>query len=205
MNENILRKDGRFAEELRKIQIDHFIVENRNYLTFSQGLTQVRTCIFQNKEKGQIGVNLNFSDLARNEPINDRKLYEMKNKIYSIFSNVVSSDYQIDINIEVLQDNGSLMSVIINSITLCLCYSGINIKDMILSLTCNDLMDLTTDEEKQYFAIVVMSANYNQILNFQLSGKCQRIDVKNALNNATRGIEKVNFEIRKYLSNVVNK
>lgn len=199
-----LRTDGRFSNELRKLTIEQHTIENKTYVTFSQGLTKVRTSISQNKEKGQVGVLVNFSELSRNEPLNDRRVYEMKTKIASIFNDAVSSDFQIDINIDILQDNGSLFSVIINSITLCLCYCGISINDMILSLTCNNYTDLIYEEEKNS-CCVVMSANFNKILYFHLSGKCQKSDIQVALKNAISGIEKINYEIRKYLSNIVNK
>lgn len=205
MNNNQVRIDGRYSEELRSIRIDHDLIKNINFITYSQGLSKVKTSLFQSKDKGQINVNLNFSALARNEFLNDRKIYEMKSKLETIFNDIISSDFQIELNIDVLEDNGSLFSVIVNSITTCLCFCGVSIKDMVLSLTCNDLTDLISNEEKGYYCTVVFSTNLNKILYLQLLGKFQRSNVKDSLNNAISGIEKIAISIRQYLDSVVNK
>lgn len=171
----LLRVDGRLPNEPRRIKMSSSIIGNQGIVDYSQGDTQIRISTCQSKDKNQMAINLAFSDFARNEPMNERKIFEMKTKLTAIFCPMLLSDNQIDINVEVKQDDGSLFSVIVNGITLCLCYTGVTLKDMVLSVSMNDMLDLCTDEEnKGYQCSMAYSVNYEKIIYFDCNGRSQR-------------------------------
>lgn len=170
-----LRPDGRFPDELREMKFEFGCVENKGFVLFSQGSTLVRTTISKTESKKQLNINLNFSQTSRNDPLGERKQYEMKQKLISIFGALIPNENQIEANVEILQDNGSLFSVIVNSISLAFCYCGINTTEMCVSLTLNNCVDLCYVEENRSFgAISVVDPAKDEILYFESFGPLQK-------------------------------
>lgn len=181
----VLRPDGRFPTEMRRMLVQFGSNDNKGYVLLSQGATTIKTTISKIKEKKQLNVNLNFLQACRNEPLNERKVYEIKQKLNSIFALLLPNENQIDINVDILQDNGSLFSTIVNSISLALCYCGINMIGMCVSLTFNNCVDLCHAEENQSFSICVVTIPYkNEILYFESFGKIQKGELSKCLESS---------------------
>lgn len=206
MNGDLLRCDGRLPQEMRRMEMGQEYIENRPFVSFSQGNTRVRTSILANKDKGQFCVNINFSELSRNEPMNDRKVYEIKSKLTAIFQPIVLTDSQVEVNVEVMEDDGSLFSVLVNSISLCLCFCGVVLKDMCCAITLNDKADLCSEEEnKGYACTVVLSANLGTIYFLESVGRFQRKDLENAILSAFGHVRIIHDTMRKFLNEHANK
>lgn len=204
INAESLRCDGRLANEMRNIRMNYSFIDNRIYINYSQGCTSVRTSLLVNKERGQFNVNLLFSSLARNEPLNDRKIYEMKNNLSSIFLPIVLSDNQIEVNVEILEDNGSLFAVIINSISLCLCFCGVTLKDMCYAVNLNEAADLCSEEEnRSYNCLVVISPNTGEIYYLECFGRCQVRNLTDSISSSFIYAKEIHENIKNFLDEYV--
>lgn len=187
MDISALRIDGRFPNEIRSTEYTFKKIGNRGVIYWRQGNSIVQTYICASNDKQQLVVNLNFLETSRNEATNERYIYEMKQKIGNIFSELMGSDNQIEINIDILGDDGSILSVIINSISLACAYSGINLIDMCISTTLNDCLDLSFKEEFRPFSLcLAYCPNINKILHFECFGKFQKREFEESLK---KGIE----------------
>lgn len=182
-----LRYDGRLPEELRNTQFKFNRIDNKGTVTWRQGNTLVNTSINSSKEKQTI-VKVKFQESSRREPLNDRRIYEIEQKTISIFNLVLKGEQQLEINVDVLSDDGSLFSAIINSITLACAHCGVPISDLCISTTANDCIDLCSQEEKTSFSLcLVFCPNKEKILYLDSIGKAQKEQMENAINNAIKG------------------
>lgn len=198
-----LRPDGRFPNELRKINISCGIIDNIGFICLEQGNTQVSASLSQSKDKNPFNINLSFSQNARTDPINERKLYEMKYRLTNIFAPIISADYQVDIDLVVKQDDGSLFSVLVNSITLCLCYSGIPLIDMCISISLNESFDLSDLEtKKRYQMTVVYLVKSQQLAFLEVNGRCQKNMFETALQNGIDCCKTINLQFTEFLESI---
>lgn len=198
-----LRCDGRLPEEMRRVDIGHGIVGNRGFVVLGQGNTRVRTSVVPARDKSQLDVSISFSDVSRNEPVNERIVYEMKARILEIFGPLIFPDNQVEVSVEVKQDDGSLFSVIVNSISLCFCYCGVSLKDMCLSVTLGDCVDLCSEEESKGFRVcLVLSSSRQKILFLESFGKCQRRVLESALSRGFECCKAIHSTMREYLNKV---
>lgn len=202
----MLRNDGRFPSETRRTEFLFKRAGGKGIVYWRQGNTIVNTTISENREKPQLSINLNFTETSRNEPINERRIYEMKQKIYAIFSDLIDLDFAIEINIDVLGDDGSVFSVIVNSISLACAYSGIHLKDMCVSVTLNENADLTQYEEGHGAAVcIVYSPNKDKILYLESFGKLQRLEFGKILANGIALCKEQHEKFRELSAGYANK
>lgn len=196
---DLLRHDGRFPSEVRRIVIQHKTIENTPYLWYRQGNTYVRTTFRPSIDKSQFLINLNFSETSRNEQMNERTIFEMKSKLTNIFLPIILADNQIEVNVEVLQDDGSLFAVIFNSISICLCYYGVTLKDMYFAITLNENADLSSEEEnKTYQCQLILSANSKKILFCECTGRIQKRNIQNAIEFGRESICLIYQHVKEY-------
>ncbi|KAI5170503.1 exosome complex component RRP41 [Pancytospora epiphaga] len=180
--EQHIRIDGRFPKELRRIQIEHKVINGSGIITLAQGLTKVKIALCKLKPKGQLNIALSFNDTSRSDQISDRQLYVFQSKLTEIFTTVIACQHQVNIDASIIQDDGSVLSVLINAISLCLCYHGIPMIDMCISVTLNDMYDLCSKEQnKSFVATVVYLVNSDRLIYFKSAGRCQKGPLKQAL------------------------
>lgn len=188
---------------MRRIYMSHGAVGNQGFVVLGQGNTRVRTSVTPARDKNQLDVSIGFSDVSRNEPMNERRVYEMRTRLLGIFGPLISSDSQVEVNVDVKQDDGSLFSVIVNSITLCFCYCGVSLKDMCLSVTLGDCVDLCSEEESRSFQLcLVQSPSRQKILFLESSGKCQRRVLELAVSRGSECCKSIHTSMREYLSKI---
>lgn len=155
LNEFGIRIDGRLPNETRNIKIEYM---NGPTILYSQGLTEIRTAVVGPKPKttrSHINICLSVGKMTSIEIKNRNKMADdMKYKIMDIFQNIiiVKPASCVDFDIVVLQDNGSLFSAIVNSMSICCAYAGIQIIDLVLSCTVGvfshaNLFDMCISEE----------------------------------------------------------
>lgn len=195
-----LRCDGRLPREMRRMIMSHGIVENRGFVVLRQGNTQVRVSTAPARDRSQLDVCISFSDVSRNEPMNERRVYEMRARILEIFGPLACPDTQVEVCVDVKQDDGSLFSVIVNSITLCFCYCGVSLKDMCLSVTLGDGVDLCSEEEKGFQLCLVVSSSRQKILFLESSGKCQKKAMESAILRGVECCKSIHGTMREYLN-----
>ncbi|ELA42838.1 uncharacterized protein VICG_00153 [Vittaforma corneae ATCC 50505] len=202
MDATVLRNDGRFPDEVRRTECSFKKIGDKGFVYWRQGNSIANTSISQNREKQQLAISINFLETSRNEAINERRVYEMKQKVFAIFSGLVGFDNQIEINVDVLGDDGSIFSVIVNSITLVCAYSGISLSDMCVSATLNENADLTYHEESKSFSVcIVYCPNHDKILYLESFGKVQRMQFEEAIN---KGIEMCRQQHEKFRELVIS-
>jgi len=181
--EQRLRPDGRFDKELRRIQIEHEAADSCGTIVLSQGFSKAQASLTKLGGRGQLNIALRFHDTSRCDQVTDRQLYVLQTKLVDIFSTVIACEHQV-IDLAVLQDDGSMLAVLINTVTLCLCYHGVPTVGMCTSVCLNESYDLCTKEQGRGFvATVVYLVNTEQLVYFKSVGKCQRGPLKEALKN----------------------
>lgn len=205
MESQQLRNDGRFPEELRTVHCSFKKIENRGVVRWRQGNSIVSTSISQNREKKQLTINLNFLDSSRNEPMNERRIYEMRQQIQGVFSAIISPETQIEVNVDIICDYGSIFSVIINSISVACMYSGISMSDVCISATVNSNADLNYHEENKPFSLcLVLSPNTERILHLQAFGRIQRYEFEDALKMGVNTCKMYHDRLRKIMCGVTS-
>lgn len=183
----MLRNDGRFPDEPRETECSFRRMGTAGLIYWRQGNSIVNTSISQNRERSQLEVNVSFLEASRNEPISEKRVHEMKQKIFAIFSGLLGIDSQVEVNVDILGDDGSIFSVIINSITLACVYGGVGLSDMCVSATLNENVDLTYYEEgKSFSTCIVYCPNRDKILYLESFGGIQRMQLESVVN---KGIE----------------
>ncbi len=149
-----LRTDGRTAEEPRQMRCKlglHGKSEGSCYL--AHGLNKVLVTVngpieanhyrdSASQEKGTISCHIVVASFAGSERKKkksnmDKRTQEMQNFISSIFSEVVMLELyarsEIRINIQVFEDDGSLLSTMINGASMALMDAGISMLDIVVS------------------------------------------------------------------------
>lgn len=180
-----LRCDGRFPNEAREIDFEFKKLDNKGVFQWRQGNTVVNTTIAQNKEKQQFSLDLNFLEMSRNNPFNERKIYEMRQKLLDIFLDLTGEDSQVEITVDVVCDDGSVFSAITNSISLACAYCGIPLSDICLSVTLNRNIDLSYHEEGKDFSIcIVFLPNKEKLVYIESSGRLQMSEFKEGIRSA---------------------
>lgn len=180
-----LRYDGRFPKEAREIDFEFKEIDTKGIFRWRQGNTVVNTTIIQNREKQQFSLELNFLQMSRNNAINDRKTYEMKQKLLDIFSDLTGQDSQVEVIVDVVCDDGSVFSAIVNSISLACAHCGIPLSDMCLSITLNRNVDLCYHEEGKEFSIcIVFLPNKEKIVYIESIGRLQKSEFEEGIVSA---------------------
>ncbi len=148
-----LRTDGRVADEPRQLKCKlglHSKSEGSVYL--AHGLNKVLVTVIgpieahhrdsASQDKGSITCQISVASFAGSErkkkkSNSDRRTQEMQNFISSMFSEVVMLELyarsEIRINIHVFEDDGSLLSTMINGASMALMDAGISMLDIVVS------------------------------------------------------------------------
>ncbi|KAM0681708.1 Exosome non-catalytic core component [Glugoides intestinalis] len=196
---SLLRYDGRLANEMRNTNFTFKRIDSKGIVSWRQGNTIVNTTISQRKDKAQLSVNIKFQETSRNEQMSDKRIYEMEQKIFSIFSGVLGADQQLEVNVNVIGEDGSLFSAILNSISLSFASFGIAIEDMCVSVTLNENIDLCAEEEKNSFSTcLVFCPNKQEILYLESFGKVQKLAFKNTVINGIDACKQLHTEFRSF-------
>lgn len=201
--EDEIRSDGRFRHELRRIRMSHDVIGTHGTITFSQGETQVAGTVIQLKDKGEINFNIQFYGIARTDAIHERRLYDLRIKLVDIFKPVICTENQVNIDLTVKQDDGSLLAVLINTTTLVLCYNGIPMVDMCLSVCVGDGFDLCAIEQnKEYAMTLAYLIHLEKVVYVFLEGRCQKKMFADALSNAVDCCKIIEKHFSEYLKNI---
>lgn len=90
-------------------------------------------------------------------------------------------------NVTVFENNGSLLSVIFNAITLCLIYNGIEMIDFPVALNFNENVDLCLKEEYRCNnCFIVYKIHSDEVLYVESSGQTQTGVFNKNLQNAKK-------------------
>ena len=165
LNENNFRLDGRLPLELRNFKINF----HKNYVEFSHGLTSLRCSIngpkssLKYNEKSNLIVNVSMNDWLNSFNVSNRKrskfnktLNDLSQSIKSTFNSVILfHNFQnsvIEINLHIINLDGSLLQTSINATTLALASSGIPLIDYVCACSAavynqSILLDLNNVEE----------------------------------------------------------
>lgn len=199
-----LRNDGRFPEEFRTVECSFKKQENQGVVYWRQGNSIVNTSIAHNRDKQQLAVNLNFLESSRSEPMNERRVYEMRQKLLSVITALVSAEAQIEINVDIICDDGSIFSVIFNSISMACMYSGVSMTGSCASVTVNKCVDLNYREEGRPFSVcVVFSPSMEKILHLEAFGRIQRYEFEDALRMGVEMCRRQHNKFRELASAII--
>ncbi|EJD06491.1 exosome component 4 [Fomitiporia mediterranea MF3/22] len=171
LNDGGYRSDGRRQHELRDFNIDLAVRGQADGSAMvSQGLTQVLVTVFGPREarsptqrihnRAFINVEVNIASFSTSErrkrSRNDKRVLEFAAAIKSTFEPVIQTHLyprsEIDIFVQVLQQDGGLLSASINATTLALITGGISLYDYVCAVSAgvhatHPLLDLNTLEE----------------------------------------------------------
>ncbi|KAG0419557.1 putative exosome complex component RRP41 [Dictyocoela roeselum] len=152
------RSDGRKPTEMRRLYLSFKTLNNNPVLEYTQGLTKLRTTIIGPKsgnKRDKINPLLKFNSFSKQDTATfDYLADEYESIIVRVFNNVLllESPFFVEAQVDIIEDNGSALSAIINSISITMAYAGIPMKDIVLSLTngfydAKVFCDITANEE----------------------------------------------------------
>ncbi|EQB60299.1 exosome complex exonuclease rrp41 [Vairimorpha apis BRL 01] len=196
----MFREDGRKKDEIKQI-----IIKNLNSYTYlKQGNTHVRVKSDGPKEGNKLNISMVFSKSSRQEQINEKRIFELETEIYNIFNNIILTDNNIDIEIEVIQEDGSLISTIVNCVTLNLCYIGVPLIDFPCSITYSRFQDLTLCEEqgRNFFINVVWLMNREKIVYFKSLGRVTQEVLQKINEEGFLGCKKIYQQLKSFLISI---
>lgn len=173
LNVDNFRFDGRRPFEFRSI--DYKLEDNNVY--FNQGLTKLKVNISGynnfNKQELNIFVNNINSNLSKSKV--DSLIQQLKSTFLSVIKFQLKSS--ININIDILNLDGSLLSTAINALSLALSLNGIELLDIVTSTNIgvfnnNLLIDLNNFEEIDCPSITLASlSNFDTLSLVNLDSK----------------------------------
>lgn len=142
ISEEGYRVDGRMAQELRAVTLRHGHVDGKAFVDLEQGCTKITTCVSGVKERtrqrGKVNLSMAFLGEAQQRyRKNSEKASEMERSIVAIFEQVLllPENSSVDVDVCVRQDDGSVLSAMINCISLSLCHCGIPMKDVVVGMS----------------------------------------------------------------------
>lgn len=183
-----IRSDGRLVNEMRRIEVNCEIIDNNGVIHLNHGETHVTGTLREPKDKSNLSFLINFYGGTRNEGFSDRRLYELRTSLYEVFKNVVLPGPSICLDLIVKQDNGGLLSALINTATLVMCYHGVAMIDMCVSITSGKVLDLSYTEQNREFAMTLAYLpKRNKISYLNSEGKAHKKLYNNALENGVKG------------------
>jgi len=190
--EDLLRTDGRLPSEFRNIHIHVELVEKTPHLIFKSGCTEVEVALDTPSSRSPLAFNISFLEMARADPISDKRLYELRAKLLEIFSDLLTVNYPVALQIIVKYDDGGLVPAIVNAITIFLCYSGIAIRDMYFSVCRGEFSDLSLAELNRGFALTtVYSSTFKEIVYLESLGACTPTKMIETIHRSTEDCEHV--------------
>ncbi|KAF9762491.1 Exosome complex component RRP41 [Nosema granulosis] len=199
------REDGRTEEQIRRIEIEHGKLNNNGYIMYRQGNSCVRAVCNGPREGNRILFHVRFSKTARQEPISEKRLYDYEDVLQKIFSEIILAENQLDIDIDVIQEDGSLVSAMVNCIYMCLCYSSVPLLDSICSVTLSEnFVDLSSSEEggRNAAVVLVYLINKKQFLYVRSAGRISKDRLEKLLERGTVATEEIFSTLKTYLLNI---
>lgn len=223
-----LRIDGRRWNELRRFECrinthpnssdgSSYVEQgNTKVVCTVQGPIEPQLRSQQHSEHANIEINLTIANFAtferkkRNK--NEKRLIELKNILEKTFMESIMINLypktNIIINIQVLSQDGGLLSAITNSITLALIDSGISMYDYVSSINCGlydttPLLDLNNLEENDISNLTIGVIGKSEKLALLLSEDKMPLDrLENVLSLAIAGSHRIrdlmDQEVRKH-------
>ncbi|WUR02883.1 exosome complex component RRP41 (SKI6) [Vairimorpha necatrix] len=180
----VFREDGRLPDELRRL----IFLNESPYISLRQGNSHVRVQIDGPKEGSKIFFNIS----------GDRRYPELN----SIFSKILLLDTQLDINIEVIEEDGSILSTIVNCIVLSMCHSNIPLVDFPCSVTYSKIgVDLSGQEEGSGKVMAVYLMNSMKIVYYKIEGKMDIEKIERVDEMGREAVKKVYKILRDELLN----
>ncbi|KAM0675845.1 Exosome complex component RRP41 [Gurleya vavrai] len=204
------RIDGRKPENIRRITINHQTHNNTPHLSYSQGITHLNLSLSNIKRQStKLRVKINFSLSSLKENIKmDHKAFELENILINTFEDIII-EKQVFICIEVVQDDGSLISSMINAISLFLCLCAIPIYNLVVSVQISKiregmLCDTTFFEEGRDGLILGYIHNNKNIAYLQVFGKLKPTSIQNLVEKAKLKCDELFLIFRDYLKSKEN-
>ncbi|KAK6090443.1 hypothetical protein P3W45_000540 [Vairimorpha bombi] len=192
------REDGRKISEIRRININH----SYPYTTLIQGNTHIKVNIDGPKEGNKLNINVSYSKTSRQEQASEKRTYEYENELYSIFDQIILTDRQIDIAVEIVQEDGSILSSMVNCIALSLCHSNVPLCDYPCGITYSNLgVDLSGSEEggRHCVIIVVYLMNTGKIIYYKSIGKITMEKIQSINEMGREGIYEIYKNMKEFL------
>lgn len=165
------RLDGRKACELRNTILRHCNIDNKVCLELEQGSTKVVSLVSgikgKAKTKNKLNISTAFLDVAREEKRKSvEKICEIEKVVTDVFLKILimPTNSSLDIDVTIKQDDGSLLTAIVNCISLNLCYSGVPMKDTVVATTVGfvsntffvDICGVEENHKYPYMSLILM-------------------------------------------------
>ena len=229
-----LRFDGRRAHEVRKIRAALGALSRADGSAYyEQGNTRVLAAVYGPRETGQqasnssdrIDVRCEFSTALfatasrRSGWKGDRRSVAMARIIANIFSGVILSRYtksRIDIYIQILQDDGGVLSAAVNSATLALVNAGIPMSDLVVACSVGfvdnehviDVCNMEVSADRPQLVVAVL-AHAGKVVSVELDSRLPNVKVlATAMSCATKGCMQIfhvlQHEITQYSLNLLD-
>lgn len=196
------REDGRTNEQFRRLEIEHGKINNNGYIMYRQGNSCVRVICNGPREGSKIQFHVKFAKTARQEPIAEKRIYDYEDVLQKIFSEIILAESQLDIDVDVIQEDGSLVSAMVNCIYMCLCYASVPLLDSICSVTLSEkLIDLSGSEEGSREAVLVLvyMINKKQYLYVRSVGRISKDKLEKVFARGSEACEELFTHMKKYL------
>jgi len=222
MNKDLLlgefRNDARKKEELREIDIQHNIISGSSgSALFSLGETKALAWVngphdgkIRSELKGSLRCTFSmatFSTMNRGkESKRDLKMRAFSKTLKDIYEQFIDVNAykksEIDLNVMILQDNGSYKGAAINAATLALINAGIMLKDTIVGVCVglsddSTFVDLTRNEEKTKMVILncAYSPHFSKFVHMEILNSKTNMEQSNILVKATENAAMQVFKI----------
>ncbi|KAH9410817.1 hypothetical protein HK407_10g15830 [Ordospora pajunii] len=162
VSEEGFRDDGRKQREFRRIEVVKSVFEDSGRMELRQGNTQVSVECGNAKEGKKLNVVVEFLCVSRQEAVTEKKVQEYENILVDIFSRIVLLDSGLGLRVVVREEGGSLLSAMVNCITLFLSYFGFPIIDLCYSCTIAEgCIDLSSIEEGHQHLVLTIACLIN--------------------------------------------
>jgi ribonuclease PH len=204
-----LREDGREAGEERTI-----VVESGKAMRLEQGNTIVLSTLSwgpsANKRKG-LAVRVVFlASTFQGAVVMERKRDEYERYVEGIFNEVAVAvgEAKIEITHRVLEDDGSLLSVLVNATSLVLSKSSVPMMYLVFSVKCGlahpkkrILADLNLREEKKKLPALTIAAPYKKssILFSLLENKTGLGDIGDLVMFSSEAVERIGNKLLPFI------
>ncbi|MBI4167913.1 MAG: exosome complex exonuclease Rrp41 [Candidatus Aenigmarchaeota archaeon] len=211
-----IRADGRSKEELRELVIKAGVLKNAEGSAYVKmgntvavagvyGPRELFPKFLQNPEKAHLKCRYNmapFSTKDRKRPGQDRRSQEISKVVAdALEAAIFTKEFPkvgIDIYIEILQGDAGTRCAGINAASVALADAGIPMRGLIAAVAAGKVdgdyvLDLTYNEEEKTKADIPVAymPSMKKITLLQMDGDLSADDLKNVVNVAIKGCEKV--------------
>lgn len=206
------RNDGRTNTEIRNIKIKHHISHNNAHIIFyQQGQTIIKTHISSftpTNKNTKFNTTIKFSSTAKKNLYSDEsKIDEYSKILVSIFELSILSNCYFIVNLEVIQDDGCLLSSIINSISILLAINNILTTDLFVSVEVgkglNGIIYDPNFKERSMSRIVMCCLVNRMTMSYVcFTGKVRPTEFKLFYEESKECVKLVSIEMKKFLNQI---